>query len=703
VKGFIRRILEGRNLPEGERWGEEEQQKRQVAALFGLLSSLYGSDKLILKAGKLEALHLMRSADLRERVMALERLVYEDPTIDELPPVGEIPAVLNQVEDEIADLLARKTVEDKIEKKIAERMQQRHEDYVKEIKLQVLKEDAGPENPLTLKRLSELQELEKRHLSRSAVEALRPRQVSDVVGQERAIKALFAKIASPYPQHVILYGPPGVGKTTVARLALEEAKRLRFTPFASNAPFVETDGATLRWDPREVTNPLLGSVHDPIYQGARRDLAEGGVPEPKLGLVTEAHGGILFIDELGELDPMLQNKLLKVLEDKRVEFDSAYYDPADPNVPKYVKKLFAEGAPADFILIGATTRDPAEISPALRSRCAEIYFEPLTPGDIARIIRQAAERLSVTLEESVPELIAEYTIEGRKATQILADAYGVALYREVATHPERWAAKEAAKGTATEAAADLDLPPPGAGPGQIREAILRAAREIAEAASAPAPEYPPVTVTGADIREVYQASRLSPNSPVRASETAEVGKVFGLGVSGFLGSVIELEAVAFPAREPGKGALRFNETAGSMAKDSVFNAASVFRRLTGKELSDFDVHVNVVGGGRIDGPSAGTAVLLAVYSAVEGRPVRQDVAVTGELSIQGRVRAVGGVYEKIHGAKQAGVRKVVIPADNRPDVPSNLRGIEVVLVNTVEEALAHALVEPPARPVERTA
>jgi ATP-dependent Lon protease len=67
------------------------------------------------------------------------------------------------------------------------------------------------------------------------------------------------------------------------------------------------------------------------------------------------------------------------MEDKRVRFESAYYDEDDPNVPKYIKKLFAEGAPADFILIGATTRDPSEINPAIRSRCAEIFFEPLMP------------------------------------------------------------------------------------------------------------------------------------------------------------------------------------------------------------------------------------------------------------------------------------------------------------------------------------
>ena len=78
-------------------------------------------------------------------------------------------------------------------------------------------------------------------------------------------------------------------------------------------------------DPREVTNPLLGSVHDPIYQGSKKDLAEIGIPEPKPGLVTDAHGGVLFIDEIGELDLILQNKLLKVLEDKKVESSSAYY------------------------------------------------------------------------------------------------------------------------------------------------------------------------------------------------------------------------------------------------------------------------------------------------------------------------------------------------------------------------------------------
>ncbi len=617
---------------------DTQQLSQQVDALYGILKNLYGSERLVLRAGKLDALQLMRSDRLEERVLGLQRLVMEDPSIERIPSRNELQDIISDLEDRLAEFVARKSVEQRIEKKVAEKMQERQEEYVQELRKQVLQEGKGPDNPHTLKRYAELERLERRTLTQSAAEKLRPSSVGEVIGQEQAVKALFAKIVSPYPQHIILYGPPGVGKTTVARLALEAAKEMRRTPFGEEAKFVEVDGTTLRWDPREVTNPLLGSVHDPIYQGARRELAEGSVPEPKLGLVTEAHGGVLFIDEIGEMDSVLQNKLLKVLEDKRVHFDSAYYDPSDPNLPKYIKKLFEEGAPADFVLIGATTRSPEEINPALRSRCAEVYFHPLSGDNVARIVSNAAQRLGATLEPDVPELISQLTVEGRKATGILADAYGMAIQGQDG-------------------------------------------------------EQDSIVINRSMIEEVARVSRLSPHTPIRASETAEVGRVFGLGVSGFIGSVLEVEAVAFPAKQAGQGSIRFNDTAGSMAKDSVFNAGSVVRLLTGQSLSDYDIHVNVVGGGRIDGPSAGCAMVLAMISAIEGKPIRQDIAVTGEISIQGKLKPVGGIPEKIYGAMRANVQKVLVPADNRADVPSDLDGIDVVTIERVEEAFAHVFAE----------
>nr|WP_255448812.1 Lon family ATP-dependent protease [Selenomonas sp. mPRGC5] len=625
---------------------EQQPIDREIDALYAVLVDVMGTEKLVIKAGKMKALQLMRSDDRCDRVLALQRILEEDPLISPAPKEEELSKVMEQLSERTADLVARRNVEDHIEKKVSEKLEKEHQEYLNDIRKQVIKEEKpGAESPQDRKKREKLEKLESVHLTQSIMELLRPQDFSEIVGQERAVKSLMAKLSSPYPQHLLLYGPPGVGKTTAARLVLEAAKKKAASPFREEAPFVETDGTTLRWDPRDMTNPLLGSVHDPIYQGAQRNLADGGIPEPKPGLVTDAHGGILFIDEIGEMDEMLQNKLLKVLEDKRAYFESAYYDPTDEKVPPYIHKLFEEGAPADFVLIGATTRDAGHINPALRSRCAEIYFEPLTPRHIEEIVTNAAAKLHVTMDDGVAKLISEYTIEGRKAINILADAYSLAL--------EKCGAAD-------------EVP-------------------VEKIASG---EGPAVSISKADIYEVAQVSRLYQFVTKKASDKALTGHIFGLGVSGFLGSVIEIEAVAFEAHEKGKGTVRFNETAGSMAKDSVFNAASVMRRLTGKDIHDYDVHINVIGGGNIDGPSAGTAILAVLTSAVTGRKIKQNVAVTGEISLQGRVRPVGGVFEKAYGAKQAGIKTLIIPKENSKDIPQEHLGLEIHAVETADEAFA---------------
>ncbi|MDQ6826086.1 MAG: ATP-dependent protease, Lon family, partial [Candidatus Eremiobacteraeota bacterium] len=194
-----------------------------------------------------------------------------------------------------------------------------------------------------------------------------------------------------------------------------------------------------------------------------------------------------------------------------------------------------------------------------------------------------------------------------------------------------------------------------------------------------------ITIIEEDVRAVAQASRLVQHTIVRGRAVQEIGKTFGLGVLHYLGSIIEIEAVAFPAAERRKGAVRFNDAAGSMAKDSVFNAAAVVRAVAGLDTADFDVHVNVIGGGNIDGPSAGLAIFTALYSALTKTTLPQDVAITGELSIQGKVRPVGGVIEKLYAARQAGMRAIIVPKENEREIDAGLAGIEVIPVTSIEQ------------------
>jgi ATP-dependent Lon protease len=292
-------------------------------------------------------------------------------------------------------------------------------------------------------------------------------------------------------------------------------------------------------------------------------------------------------------------------------------------------------------MIGATTREPDDIEPAIRSRCAEVFFEPLTEAQIREIVTGAATRLGARVTKGVADTIASYTIEGRKAVQILADAHGQALYRLGRTTGVR--------------------------------------------------------ITEVDVEHVIQASRLVPHTPVRARSVREVGKTFGLGVSHHVGSLIEIEAAAFPG-EKRKGGVRFNETAGSMARDSVFNAASAIRSLTGIDPADSDLHVNIVGGGNIDGPSAGLAIFLALYSALTRTTLPQDVAMTGELSIAGKVRPVGGIVEKLYAARQAGMRAVLIPRENAREARAHVGGLEVIPVLSVDTALDALGIERPRAP-----
>ena len=135
-----------------------------------------------------------------------------------------LPQTIRELEESASELLARKAVEERLEKKVRQKIEERYEEYVSEIRRQVLKENAEPENAATLKKLGYLEKLEYTQLSTSAIEKVRPLNF-EKLGQKRAVRALLSKLCALFPSIYSCMDRPG-WKTTCARLALEYAKKV---------------------------------------------------------------------------------------------------------------------------------------------------------------------------------------------------------------------------------------------------------------------------------------------------------------------------------------------------------------------------------------------------------------------------------------------------------------------------------------------
>lgn len=496
------------------------------------------------------------------------------------------------------------------------------------------------------KEMEQLRKMRAISLSEPLSEKVRPKSFKDIVGQEDGIKALKAALCGPNPQHVIVYGPPGVGKTAAARLVLEEAKKHKQSPFKEQAVFVELDATTARFDERGIADPLIGSVHDPIYQGAGA-MGQAGIPQPKQGAVTHAHGGVLFIDEIGELHPIQMNKMLKVLEDRKVFLDSAYYSEENTQIPNHIHDIFQNGLPADFRLIGATTRMPNEIPPAIRSRCLEVFFRELEKDELKTVAKTAADKIEKNISEEGLDLLTSYTRNGREAVNMIQIAAGMAV---------------------TENRKDITIE---------------------------------------DIEWVIHSSQLTPKHEQKIGVEPQVGIVNGLAIYGpNSGSLLEIEVSVTAAQDKGSiniTGIAEEESIGSqsksirrksMAKGSVENVLTVLRTM-GMKPSDYDIHINFPGGIPIDGPSAGIAMAAGIFSAIHKIPIDNTVAMTGEISLNGLVKPIGGVIPKIKAAKQSGAKKVIIPYENQQAILKQIDGIEIIAVKTFQEVLDEILVNPP--------
>ena len=483
--------------------------------------------------------------------------------------------------------------------------------------------------------LERLNKMRKIFLSEPLTEQTRPKSLNEIIGQDEGVEALKVALSGKNPQHILIYGPPGVGKTAASRVAMEYAKRTEGTPFKKDAKFIEVDATIMQYDERSIADPLIGSVHDPIYQGAG-SYGSAGVPQPKEGAVTKAHGGVLFIDEIGELHPTQMNRLLKVLEDRKVRFESSYYSSTNKNIPAHIHEVFKNGIPADFRLIGATTRNPEEIPPAIRSRCTEIFFNSLKKDDIEKIIANTLKKLDISLDHDCRDLICDYCENGRDTVSILAT---------------------------------------------LSSKLCLEKRTVA---------------LPGDIEWIIRTGRYSPVYRYYVGNGAKVGRVNALAVTkNRCGIVIPVE-VLFEKLSSPKGKVRCggiteneaikngNQTLSrtGTARVSVDNVLTVLREFYGVKTNDYNIHINIPGGMPVDGPSAGIAIFAACYSAVFGISIPEKIAMTGEISIKGNIMAVGGVREKIEAAKCCGAELILIPKANYCESYKNM-DIKVVAVENI--------------------
>ena len=442
-------------------------------------------------------------------------------------------------------------------------------------------------------------------------------------------------------------------------------KLLVFNDNTRTAPFIDGTGSH--------AGALLGDVrHDPFQSGGletpAHDRVEGGA-------IHRAHGGVLFIDEINLLDQHSQQSLLTALQEGEFPITGQ----SERSSGAMVR---TEPVPCRFIMIAAGNLDAVQgMHPALRSRIRgygyEVYMsESMEDNEENRVkyIRFIAQE--VKNDGKIPHFDKSAIDE---------------IIREARRRSNR-------KGHLTLKLRDIG-------------GLIRVAGDIARqenAAFATADHVISAKKTARSIEDQVSDDyiRRSREYELTVVEGTRVGRVNGLAVMGSdSGSVLPIMAEVTPAQgesghiiatgimEKRKEPSLTDE--GSIVQQSIKNVSALIKKFTGKDIKNMDVHIQFIGTYMAEGDSASVSIATAVISAIDGIPVRQDVAMTGSLSVRGDVLPVGGVTFKIEAAAKAGIKTVLIPRMNIGDVLIEDRYrplVTVIPVDTIDDVLKFALV-----------
>lgn len=415
------------------------------------------------------------------------------------------------------------------------------------------------------------------------------------------------------------------------------------------APFIDATGSH--------HGALLGDVqHDPLQSG----FGLSAHLRVEAGDIHRANGGVLYIDEIANLPMEMQIGLLTALQEGQYAI-TAHHPQSSGALVK------TEPVPCKFVMIAAGNEDAMQrMHPALRSRIRgygyEVYMDDTMPDT----------------EENRQKLI-QFT-----AQEIKKDGKIPHFDRSAVIEVIREARRRSMKmGRLTLKLRDLG--------GLIRaagDAAVKSKSKFVTADHVIKAKGPAQTIEGqiADSRskdlEVY-------NDMIGGEP--KIGFVNGLAVFGDTGRVLPVIAAAVP----GKGEITATGQLKEIAQESVKNVSAVVKAVTGKDVKSMDIFVQFVGTyGGVEGDSASVSIATALVSAMEEIPVRQDVAMTGSLTVRGDVLPIGGVTQKIEAAAKAGIKTVLVPQASLDNVNTEpeFKDVIVIPVRTIYDVFKHALV-----------
>ena len=414
---------------------------------------------------------------------------------------------------------------------------------------------------------------------------------------------------------------------------------------------------------------LLGDVrHDP-FQSAGLETPPHQLVEA--GAIHRAHKGVLYIDEINTLNLPSQQHLLTAIQEKKFQITGQ----SDRSFGAMVK---TEPVPCDFILVSAGNLDALKgMHPALRSRIRgygyEIYLNSsMSDNDenrekLIRFVAQEVDKdgkISHFDKDAVAEIIHEdQRRAGRKGKLSLR-------LREL--------------GGLIRSAGDIAVEK---GDKIVTQKHVLQAKKIAKSLEQQ------VVERAIEQRKDYRSFRI---------HGEEIGVVNGLAVhsadpsmSEFSGMILPIVAEVTPAGSRSEGRIIATGKLGEIARESVLNISAIAKKYMGRDISKHDIHIQFIGTYEgLEGDSASLSVITAVISAMEGVPIRQDVAMTGSLSIRGTVLPIGGVTAKVEAAAEAGIKKAIVPKSNLNDVlieDKYAEKIEVIPVETLNDVIENAL------------